>query len=74
MHRDFWPVLAEIARRGFYPAIATNGLTLSNMEFAEKARRAGLRYVEISIDAADPRVHDKFRGGLTARGLRRLTG
>ncbi|GGP19366.1 heme biosynthesis protein [Thermocladium modestius] len=62
VHRDFWPVLAEIARRGFYPAIATNGLTLSNMEFAEKARRAGLRYVEISIDAADPRVHDKFRG------------
>jgi radical SAM protein with 4Fe4S-binding SPASM domain len=62
VHRDFWPVLAEISRRGLYSAVATNGLTFSNIEFAERARRAGLRYVEISIDAADPAIHDKFRG------------
>jgi len=62
VHRDFWPVLAEISRRGFYPAIATNGTTFANLEFAERAKKLGLRYVEISIDAADPAVHDKFRG------------
>ncbi len=63
VHKDFWPVLAEINRRGFYSAIATNGTTFANIEFAERAKKLGLRYVEISIDAADPpNVHDKFRG------------
>ncbi|MGC9226293.1 radical SAM protein [Caldivirga sp.] len=62
IHSDFWVVLNEMNRRGFYSAVATNGLMFANMEFAEKAKKAGLRYVEISIDAADPAVHDKFRG------------
>lgn len=62
IHPDFWDVLNEMNRRGFYSAVATNGLMFANMEFAEKAKKAGLRYVEISIDAADPEVHDKFRG------------
>jgi Predicted Fe-S oxidoreductases len=75
VHRDFWPVLAEISRRGFYPAIATNGITFASLEFAERAKKLGLRYVEMSIDAANPAVHDKFRGvpgawSKTVQGLR----
>ncbi|MCC6021317.1 MAG: radical SAM protein [Thermoproteaceae archaeon] len=62
IHDDFWPVLAEINRRGLYSAVATNGIAFASMEFALRARKAGLRYVEISVDAASPEVHDKFRG------------
>ncbi|WP_243680092.1 radical SAM protein [Vulcanisaeta souniana] len=75
VHRDFWPVLAEIGRRGFYPAIATNGTTFASIEVAERARKLGLRYVEISIDAADPpNVHDKFRGGVPGAWAKAVKG
>ncbi len=75
VHRDFWPVLAEINRRGgFYSAIATNGTTFANIEFAERAKKLGLRYVEISIDAADPNVHDKFRGGVPGAWAKAVQG
>ncbi len=62
IHPDFFPIIAEASRRGFYTAVATNGLMFANYDFALKAKKAGLRYVEISIDAADPKIHDRFRG------------
>ena len=62
IHPDFIPAVEEMNRRGFYIAIATNGLTLADEEFAAKLKKIGVRYVEISVDAADPAVHDKFRG------------
>jgi len=62
IHPDFLPIVEEGARRGLYMAVATNGILFANESFAEKAIKAGLRYVEISLDSADPEVHDEFRG------------
>ncbi len=62
IHPDFFPVVRAAASRGMYVAVATNGWMLADEKFAEKAKKAGVRYVEISIDSADPDRHDRFRG------------
>ncbi len=74
IHRDFPVVLKATADMGIYTALATNGLALANRAFAEKLRRLGLRYVEVSIDSADPQKHDEFRGikGAWERAMRGL--
>jgi len=59
---SFLAVVRRAHEYGMYPAVATNGISFANFEFALKARKAGLRYVEISVDSAKPSVHDKFRG------------
>ncbi len=46
---------------GIYTAMATNG-TLINKEVSQKLVKAGLQYVQISLDAPIPQVHDEFRG------------
>ena len=62
VHPDFLPIVEEGARRGLYMAVATNGILFASESFAEKAIKAGLRYIEISLDSVDPEVHDEFRG------------
>ncbi|MET1101138.1 MAG: radical SAM protein [Pyrodictiaceae archaeon] len=62
IHPDFYTVLAEIARRGMYAAVATNGWVFADIEKLERAVKLGLRYVEVSVDSANPRKHDWFRG------------
>ncbi len=62
IHPHFLRVLSEASRRGLYTSVATNGWTLADPNYARKLKKAGLRYVEVSIDSADPRKHDKFRG------------
>ncbi len=62
IHPHFYTILHEIAKRGIYAAVATNGWMFANMENLEKAKKLGLRYVEVSVDSADPRKHDWFRG------------
>jgi radical SAM protein with 4Fe4S-binding SPASM domain len=75
IHPHFMRVAGEAARRGMYVAVATNGIALSNRSFAERVKALGVRYVEVSIDSADPDKHDWFRGmrgawNLSVRGLR----
>ncbi len=62
IHPDFYRIVGEIARRGMYAAVATNGWVFADMEKLRKAVEKGLRYVEVSIDSANPRKHDWFRG------------
>lgn len=62
IHPDFLRIVEEGARRGIYMAVATNGIRFADEDFARQAIRAGLRYVEVSLDSADPRKHDEFRG------------
>ncbi|RLG83182.1 MAG: radical SAM/SPASM domain-containing protein, partial [Thermoprotei archaeon] len=62
IHPHFYRVLYEIARRGIYAAVATNGWVFAEREKLVKAVKLGLRYVEVSIDSADPKKHDWFRG------------
>jgi len=75
IHPHFPIVLKAASDAGMYTALATNGLALADLSFAEKLKKLGLRYVEVSIDSADPDKHDQFRGVKGAwekavRGLR----
>ncbi|MCD6278468.1 MAG: radical SAM protein [Desulfurococcales archaeon] len=62
IHPHFLDMVYEASRRGMYVSVATNGMRFADIKFAEKAKKAGLRYVEVSIDSADPKKHDEFRG------------
>jgi len=75
IHPHFLAVLKAAADAGMYTALATNGLALADQDYAEKLKKLGLRYVEVSVDSADPEKHDQFRGVKGAwekavRGLR----
>ncbi len=62
IHPDFYRIVSEISSRGMYAAVATNGWVFADIRNLVKAKKAGLRYVEVSIDSADPKKHDWFRG------------
>ncbi len=62
IHPDFLPVIKALASKGMYTSVATNGWTFAKKEELEKAVKAGIQYVEVSIDSAKPEKHDKFRG------------
>jgi len=62
MGRNFWPVVAYAARTGFHVSVATNG-TLLTRDVVKRLVDCGVRYIEISLDSADPDKHDAFRGG-----------
>ena len=75
IHPHFSEALKATADAGMYTALATNGLALAERGFAERLKKLGLRYVEVSVDSADPDKHDQFRGVRGAwekavRGLR----
>lgn len=61
MGRDFYRVAREVAKKGMYVALATNGVLITQ-EVARKLKESGVDYAEISLDAATPSVHDDFRG------------
>ena len=62
IHPDFLPVVKAASSKGMYVAVATNGWRFADMDFLKKVKDSGLRYVEVSIDSANPRKHDEFRG------------
>jgi radical SAM protein with 4Fe4S-binding SPASM domain len=47
---------------GMYPAMATNGYSLSNKKLCDKYVESGLQFVQISLDGLNSETHDKFRG------------
>jgi len=61
VNKDFWKVAEEAAKVGMYVSIATNG-TLITRGIAERLKKIGVRYVEVSLDSPYPEVHDEFRG------------
>lgn len=58
---DFWKVAEYASSKGIYTTIATNG-TLLTKENVEKLKKIGIKYVEVSLDAPEPKTHDRFRG------------
>ncbi len=62
IHPDYLTVIKAAARKGMYTAVATNGWRFADMDELRKAKEAGLRYIEVSVDSANPRKHDEFRG------------
>lgn len=59
------PDIMELARyaadKGMYVAMATNG-TLITKEKAKEMKKAGVQFVQISLDGLDSKTHDEFRG------------
>ncbi|MEM4628055.1 MAG: radical SAM protein, partial [Ignisphaera sp.] len=62
LHPDYLTVIKMAARRGIYVATATNGWRFAELDELKKAVDAGLRYVEVSVDSASMKKHDRFRG------------
>ncbi|MFQ6075774.1 MAG: radical SAM protein [Candidatus Bathyarchaeia archaeon] len=61
MRRDFFEVAAYAAEKGLYVSVATNG-TLLTKRVVEQLKRAGVAYIEISLDGASREIHESFRG------------
>jgi len=61
IHPHFLPVAREVASRGMYVAVATNGTAITR-DLAKKLREAGVQYVEVSLDSPNTQKHDEFRG------------
>lgn len=73
---DILRLASHAARAGLQVALATNG-TLLDRRTAETLRRSGVARVSVSIDAAEPTDHDRFRGqqgayAAAVRGMRHL--
>ncbi len=62
IHPHFERVVSALAQRGIYVAVATNGWVFADIRRLERAKKLGVRYVEVSVDSVEPEKHDKFRG------------
>ena len=58
---DFFEVANHAVERGLYVSVATNG-TLLSRENVKRLKKIGVNYVEVSIDGANSKSHDGFRG------------
>jgi radical SAM protein with 4Fe4S-binding SPASM domain len=58
---DFFEVAQHAVKKGLYVSVATNG-TLLTKKNVKKIKKAGINYVEISVDGASAKTHDSFRG------------
>lgn len=58
---DILELIRYAADKGIYVAIATNG-TLITKEKAKEMKKAGVEFVQISLDGANAETHDAFRG------------
>jgi radical SAM protein with 4Fe4S-binding SPASM domain len=61
MRKDFFEVAKHAVDSGLYVSLATNG-TLLTEENVKKLKEIGLHYVEVSVDGANAKTHDHFRG------------
>jgi radical SAM protein with 4Fe4S-binding SPASM domain len=61
MAPDFFEIANYASHNNMYVTLATNG-TLLTEKTVDKLVKCGVKYVEISLDAATPEIHDNFRG------------
>lgn len=61
LREDLPELVAEAQRLGIVSGLVTNG-TLLNEELAERLARAGLDYVQITLESSDPEVHERITG------------
>ncbi|MEW5946250.1 MAG: radical SAM/SPASM domain-containing protein [bacterium] len=62
LHRDFRAMIAHAAHRGLMVTATTNGVLLAPEQVPQLVG-AGLRYIDVSIDAATEETYKKLRGG-----------
>lgn len=61
VRRDILELARYATDHGIYAAIATNGVMLTE-EKCRELKAAGVEYLQISLDGANPETHDSFRG------------
>jgi radical SAM protein with 4Fe4S-binding SPASM domain len=61
VNKDLLPVLRRCQKHGIHTTLATHGGTMTP-RLAARLAKAGIKYVEISLDSVDPVKHDAFRG------------
>ena len=59
---DILTLIERATSLGMYVALATNGITFANRDVLKKFKKAGAKFVQISLDGSTPEQHDKFRG------------
>ncbi|MHA2349078.1 MAG: radical SAM protein [Candidatus Thorarchaeota archaeon] len=59
---DIIKLISRAATSGMYVAIATNGTTFANPERVRSYKKAGLKFVQVSLDGTEAKTHDSFRG------------
>ncbi len=62
MRRDLFELARCADARGLRVSLTPTATALSSPRRMARAREAGIRRVAFSVDAADPAVHDSFRG------------
>jgi len=62
MRRDLFELARYADERGLRVSLTPTATALPTRERMREARAAGIRRVAFSLDAADPAVHDRFRG------------
>ncbi|MFW9965225.1 MAG: radical SAM protein [Candidatus Sifarchaeia archaeon] len=59
---DILTLVRRATERGIYVAVATNGISFSNPDRVRLFKKAGMKFVQVSIDGANAKTHDEFRG------------
>ena len=59
---DILGLIRSATKKGMYVAMATNGKVFSRLERVREFKKAGLKFVQISLDGANSETHDDFRG------------
>lgn len=63
LHPDFFKILEAAKSMGFSAIqVATNGLKLADIEFAKRAKEAGLCSIYLQFDGFDEEIYLKLRG------------
>ena len=63
VHPQFFDIVRKSKELGFtHIQCATNGLKFADLDFAEKAREAGLQYLYLQMDGVTDDVFEKIRG------------
>ena len=62
IHKDFFELIRYSREKGLLNRFDTNGIKLADKGFVKKIGDLGGAFVLVSLDSADPQVHDRFRG------------
>lgn len=61
MRRDLFDLIAYATQKGLRCSLTPTATALPTKERLEKAKKAGIRRIALSLDAPTPEVHDRFR-------------
>ena len=68
LRKDLPDIIKQIIKLGHKPSLTTNGLKLSSLTYCQELRKAGLKYLLISMNGAgDDNIYKQLDGGKYAK-------